>query len=157
MKVITYYECDICRTQYHKAEHAQKCEAAGYGTEYPVGLMYGNHTQSEHLYYDITFAVASNHLHSHTNWGYSWACRDNGYSDSLDESICTSGNELKLTEHHGHLNPNHPTFKRMVNYLIDHKYPLNDHEIQVWNGKEPIPLAQYIEEWNQRHNLRSNI
>jgi len=96
-------------------------------------MIYGNHYDSRHIYKNITFAVAEIELYEHLNISSSWACRDGMYyGDSLGKNTCGM-NSLNLNEYDSKLNFEHPTFKRMVAYLLKNNIP-----ITIWNGKEPI-------------------
>ena len=127
------YECEICRRRFATAKEALACEQRKVPI-YPVGLIYGNHTPGT-LYCDITFAVArENTIERHTNITGSWACRSRFYGDSLDDNLCGSANGLSLSEYDAKLDFEHPTFKRMIEYLESKNIP-----ITIWNGKEPVP------------------
>lgn len=133
MKIVTWYECDVCRARYCTPEEAFACESKPAPPVYPIGLIYGNHQDS--MYRNITFAVATTEMDRHVNViRSSWACRDTGYGDSLDEHTCSSVN-LTLYECHGKLYKKHPTFIRMVNYLKSRGIP-----ITVWDGKTAVPF-----------------
>lgn len=135
MKKIVQYECDICRQRYSEKEEAEKCEARAFADEYPIGCMYGDHEKGS-FYENITFAVATNDTDHHINLGASWACRDNGSGDSLGESLC-SGNSLNLNNFDANLDFEHPTFKRMVEYLKSQNIP-----ITIWDGENPVPFEK---------------
>lgn len=135
MKKIIFYECELCRRRYTEKKHAEECERAK-PPEYPIGCIYGDHKDS--MYKNITFAVAKNRFTGHLNVGSSWACRDNGYGDSLGENTC-GGNSLMLDKYHANLDFNHPTFKRMVNWLKSQNIP-----ITVWDGEKAVPLSEYM-------------
>lgn len=141
MKVIVRYQCEICNGRYEEEDSALACENKGLAEEYPIGCLWGNH-KPEAFYTNITFAVAGNSIgpghHGHLNCGASWACRDNGSGDSLGDQRCGSGT-LKLTDWDAHLDPEHPTFKRMVDWLESQDIP-----VTVWNGKKAIPLEEYL-------------
>ena len=139
MKTVTTYYCEVCDTSFHTAEAAMKCESRPSPPEYPVGMMYGDHRPGT-FYEGITFAVARNRIDGHLNWRNAWACRDNGAGDSLGEQVCVA-DITTLGEHDGHLDPDHPTFKRMVAYLETLDLSSG---IQVWNGQQAIPLDQYM-------------
>lgn len=142
MKKIVRYECEICNCEYENIEDALECEARGLPVFYPIGTIWGNHNEGS-FYEEITFAVAVNRSvkHSHSNYGGSWACRDNGAGDTLGKSKCGSGT-LRLTEWHNKLNPEHPTFKRMVAYLESEGI-----DVRVWNGKEAVYLEEWLKEY----------
>lgn len=132
MKIVTWYECDVCRARYCTPEEAFACESKPAPPVYPIGLIYGNHQDS--MYRNITFAIATEELDGHMNISSSWACRDNSYGDSLDECTCGSGH-LILYKCHSRLNKKHPTFIRMVYYLKSRSIP-----ITIWDGKKAVPF-----------------
>lgn len=128
---ITEWQCDICGRRYTSKGLAKECEENGAAVEYPIGTIYGNHEKGA-FYENITFAVATNDTKNHINTGGSWACRDTGYGDSLGESMC-GGNSLNLNDYDAKLDFEHPTFKRMVEYLKSQGIP-----IYIWDGKNPV-------------------
>ena len=141
MKKIIEYECEICRYRSTDKKSVEKCEARGLGKQYPIGCIYGDHSEGA-FYENITLAVAQNKIKKgcmgHSNTGNSWACRDNGYGDSLGRERCGSGT-LYLNKHDGRLDFNHPTFKRMVDYLKSKNIP-----ITVWDGSKPVPYKKWM-------------
>jgi hypothetical protein len=81
------------------------------------------------------------------NVGGSWACRDiPGVGDSLGEERCGSG-DLSLQKYDGNLNPDHPTFKRMVDYLQSQGI-----DVTVWDGEKPVFLEKWLEERARKKN-----
>lgn len=141
MKKIVRYQCEICNVKYKEKSSALACEDKGLGEEYPIGCLWGNH-DPDAFYTDITFAVASNivkvwHL-GHFNAGSSWACRDNGSGDTLGDSKCGT-TFLDLNSYSAKLDPEHPTFKRMVDWLESQNIP-----VTVWDGKKAVPLEEYL-------------
>ena len=143
MKKIVRYQCEICKREFNSEQAALDCEADGLPPKYPIGCIYGDH-EPGNFYEGITFAVASNRTmkYSHANYGGSWACRDTGYlGDTLGEQKCGSGT-LRLEKWHSNLDPEQPSFKRMVTYLKTLNLPL----IYVWNGKKPVPLEEWLNE-----------
>ena len=153
IKIITY-RCPICASVYGdtrtKPEDAKRlaesCLAKGIAPVYPPGCMYGNNKPGA-FYEHMTFAVAFNKvyqrpsLYGHMNLGGSWACRDNGYGDSLYEQTC-GGNSLSLSVYDSHLDPTTNHFKRMVKYLQENCLP-----ITVWDGTKPIPYEDFMKKW----------
>lgn len=111
---VEHWECEICGRQYDCKEDAAKCEARVTPKPFPVGLMFGDHSEGA-FYKDITFAVAesSGLPNSHILATSSWACRDNG-GDSLDDERCSAEPGRSCNDK---LDPEHPTYKRMANYL----------------------------------------
>jgi hypothetical protein len=135
MKIIPeQYQCEVCGSRYSTKEETTLCELRK-APIYPIGLIYGNHSRDA-FYKDITFAVAENKIHEHYNNGGFWACRDNGYGDSLDEELCCGGS-LFLGEYDGKIDVNHATFKRMVEYL-----KRKNIKITVWDGSKAISLEE---------------
>jgi hypothetical protein len=116
---------------------AMNCAARGRAPEYPIGCIYGNHTEGA-MYKDITFAVAENRIDGHANFGISWACRDNGAGDSLGESKC-SGPSLRLTKNWSQIDPTAPHFLRMMKYLR-----ANLIEITLWDGEKAVSWLNFI-------------
>jgi hypothetical protein len=144
-RAVTYYECEICRRRFDSYDVAENCENRGPGIEYPIGCIFGEHTPGT-LYSNITFAVAKNVIVEHVNRLSMWACRGtNGTSDSLGEHTC-GGNIYK--PYTKNLDPNHPTFKRLVAYLQSENIP-----VTVWLGGSAITLADYMNIWEKLHNL----
>lgn len=136
MKMIILYKCEICGYMSRNKKEVEKCELRGYGKEYPIGCIYGNHSENS-FYKDITFAVAKNRTKkSHFNFGYSWACRDNGAGDSIGKNMCGGGG-LYLSKSNGKLNFNHPTFKRMVMFLKYKNIP-----ITIWDGEKAVKFDE---------------
>lgn len=143
MKKIVEYQCEICFGVYREKKNAENCEARGLPEGYPTGCLYGTTNDPDSFYARITFAVARNimgtRVSGHINMGSSWACRDiPGVGDSLGSQRCGTGC-LKLSEHDANLDPEHPTFKRMVDWLESQDIP-----VTVWNGKKAIPLKEYL-------------
>lgn len=143
MKKIIKWKCELCGHIYDRKMYAVKCEEKGLPETYPIGCLYGDH-EPDAFYTDITFAVASNVFDEggslgHHNVGGSWACRDNGSGDTLGKHKC-GGTFLRLSDHLANLDPEHPTFKRMVDWLKSQDIP-----ITVWNGKKAIPLEEYLQ------------
>lgn len=143
MKKIVEYQCEICFGVYREKKNAEACEARGLPEGYPIGCLYGTNNYPDSFYARITFAVARNimgtRVSGHINMGSSWACRDiPGVGDSLGDQRCGTGS-LKLSEHDANLDPEHPTFKRMVDWLESQDIP-----VTVWNGKKAIPLKEYL-------------
>jgi len=136
-KKVIRYECEICRSRYITRSGAIDCEKRGPGVSYPIGCIYGNHTKGV-LYYNITFAVATNLIDGHGNWGSSWACRDSRAGDSLGSQKC-GGNSLELTDYDGKISQHHPTFKRMVKWLESQEIP-----VTVWDGEKAVPLKEWL-------------
>lgn len=150
VEIVIKYKCIICGYKYDKMESAIECFERGPGEEYPIGCIYGSH-KSDRLYQNITFAVAVNNIKSggylydgHTNLGASWACRDNGYGDSLGKEMC-SGNSLHLSEYHADIDHTQQHFKRMVNWLRK-----NQIEITVWDGEKPISYATFMKKCREK-------
>jgi len=142
---IIKYQCNICKIIYSSLQEAFSCESRGIHEEYPIGCIYGNHTPGD-MYENITLAVAENKIQDHANWGSSWACRDNGYGDSVGDKMCGSPT-LTLTKHFSKLDPLKPHFKRMVKWLRD-----NQIEITVWDGEKPILYATFMKLFRQEKN-----
>jgi hypothetical protein len=115
---------------------AHQCEARGPGVTYPIGCVYGNHSDAS-MYEQITFAVAYNRIEGHANMGASWACRDTGYGDSLGENRC-GGNSLWMSKSCGSLNPRAPHFIRMLEFLRSQQI-----DITVWDGEKAIAIANF--------------
>lgn len=95
MKVITTYQCEICRQEYSTEKQALQCEQRGWfnSDKYPKGLMFQYYIND----YIGIFAIPNDI--KPTNGGYNrghigessyWACRDktkyNG--DLLGEEMC---------------------------------------------------------------------
>ncbi len=144
MRKIIEYQCEICFGVYREKKNAEACEARGLPEGYPTGCLYGTTNDPKSFYAGITFAVAKNimgtRVSGHINMGSSWACRDiPGVGDSLGSRRCGSGS-LKLSEYDANLDPEHPTFKRMVDWLKSQDIP-----ITVWDGKKAIPLEEYLQ------------
>ena len=134
MKIITYYECEICRFRYNIPERAQACEAQSTGPEYPVGTIFN---EASGFYKGITFVIAANQIEGHSNRASLWAFRDNHAGDSLGlDDICGSNNGSVLPD-----TPavdSLPTFTRAVQFLRKHKMvPL------VWDGKRALTLKEW--------------
>lgn len=143
MKTIVRYQCEICFQVYDEEDTALACENRGLPEAYPIGCLYGTTNDPESFYAGITFAVANNIMGTrnsgHMNMGGSWACRDiPGVKDTLGSERCGSGS-LSLSDWDAHLDPKHPTFKRMVDWLKSQDIP-----ITVWDGKRAIPLEEYL-------------
>jgi len=130
MKKIIKYECEICRRQFKTECDCKNCEDMGEAPPYPIGCIYENP-----FYEDITFAVAHNNHDGHANFGSSWACRDNGYGDSLGVNQC-GGVSLKLNKNNN-VDPTTPHFKRMVKWLRSQSI-----DITVWDGEKAVRAPQ---------------
>jgi len=141
MKTIpAVYQCEVCDSKYSTAEDALTCEAQGMrGEEYPIGMILGD---KGGFYDGITFAIAEYHKRSGHDLYYTmWACRTTN-GDSLGKNKCGSCNGNRTIDLIGNycnhdLDSDH--FKRMVAWLKEKGIP-----ITVWNGKKPIPLAEYM-------------
>lgn len=139
MKIVPErYRCEICGSTYNDKVDAFECESRGEAVMYPIGLIHGNHSKDS-MYSDITFAIAELSACGHANDSSKWACRDNGAGDSLGKQMCGNGNSVHLNKYDAKLNPDHPTFKRMVNWLKENKIP-----ITVWDGEKPISLSDFL-------------
>lgn len=132
----TRYECQICGRSWTDPEEAKRCEARGRGPEYPVGCIHGDHESS--LYRDVTFAVAASSADGHTSLGAFWVCRDNGFGDTLGPAVCGRC-PIRLNRCFGRVNPESPTFKRMVAWLQSQDIP-----VTVWNGEFAEPLEAFL-------------
>jgi len=136
---IIQFDCNICKRRHSDKESAQICEDQGLGVEYPIGCIYANHEDGA-FYQNITFAVAENLINKHYNNGGSWACRDIfGVGDSLGKQMC-SGSSLDLNEYDSHIDIEHPTFKRMVEWLQSQNI-----DVTVWDGEKAVPLGKWLE------------
>lgn len=85
MKIHTEYECEVCGDSYDHAEGAQACEALGTVTnpESYVGLLWYSDDEPDK---EVVLAVAETHpwkTNLHHTFFSCYACRDNGYGDSL--------------------------------------------------------------------------
>lgn len=140
MKIITHYQCEICKRQYDNPKDAQECEARGYPTPLPIGLIFNNPAKEE-FYSNMTFAIAKvcKDIYDPHSLDYSlWATRDSHVGDSLDDDLC-GGNSDHPVEGRDIPDLSHPTFQRMVAYLKAHKVP-----VTVWNGERPVPLKEFL-------------
>lgn len=155
---VVQYKCKICGSRYNTIDAATKCAQRGFGREYPIGCIYGDH-RPEAFYEKITFAVAKNRVEigtmmGHMNNGLSWACRDGvgyGVHDSLGENMC-SGNSLYLNKNKCHVDPSTSHFQRMIKYLRDSQI-----EITVWDGEKPVTYATFMKRfrdgtWGYKEN-----
>lgn len=104
------FRCPVCHRDYSTMAEAQECLNTKIEI-LPIGTIFAKQ------FNNITFCVGSNKdaIDRHYYNPSLWACRDNGYGDSLGDQFCCSGGvNLK------HLDPpnqSHPTFIRMVDYL----------------------------------------
>lgn len=157
---IIQYACEICGYIYggkkvdpeDAKRMAEECEDRGPIIEYPIGCMYGDNTEDS-FYKNITLCVATNRecpTNAHINDGSYWACRDVGFGDSLDESMC-SGCSLSLGKYDGNLDPTQDNFKRMVKWLRSQMI-----DITVWDGEKPVSLATYRKKWREKQNEQSD-
>ena len=137
MRKIELWQCEICKERYDSEEAARRCETQGKATKFPIGCLLGDHYDGR--YTEITFAVAENALREHYNDVGLWACRDNCHGDGLDDDLCGNSSYTHTLGPAARLNPEHPTFKRMVAYLEGKKIP-----VTVWDGEKAIPLADYL-------------
>jgi hypothetical protein len=134
MKIIpARFMCEVCRAIYIDEFDALNCETQDNPVLLPKGTMFGDHRKSSE-YKDITFAIAKPLQIGHSDRSLLWACRDNQYGDSLGKNFSEQHSGLSRYR----LNPNHPTFKRMVDYLKRKKIrPL------VWDGEKPVSLTEF--------------
>jgi hypothetical protein len=147
MKIIPeQYRCEVCGFTYDSVDAAITCESRK-PPQYPVGLMYGCHGDGD-IYDNMTFAVAEVVISGHRNVSGSWACRNTG--DYLFDTHCR-GYSLNLNASHGRLNPDHPTFLRMVEYLKQQNIP-----VTVWNGHEAVALEQYKADYYSKENYNDS-
>jgi hypothetical protein len=136
------WACEICGRKFAEHSDALECEQRGY-FEYPKGLIFGNHDRAEnHLYWQMTFAVADNHIEGHANYASRWACRTEG-NDSLGPGKCGGGNSLRLSKHDANIDITHPTFIRLVDWLISAGI-----SITVWDGEKAVPYHEYMKHPN---------
>jgi len=136
MKVITEYQCAICKRRWDTEEDALSCEARGVQDAVPVGCIHGNNRPG--AFYDgIVFAVAACTVECHYRYLALWACRDApiGVGDSLGKERCGSGGPARLTEHDAHVNRGMPAFRRMVEWLRSQGI-----EPTMWDGETAVPL-----------------
>jgi len=135
MKIIPQkYECEVCSSIYEDKEDALACEAKTV-PEYKVGTLYGDNTKGA-FYSGMTFCVAENSIKRHSNYGGSWACRDNHAGDSLGKHLCGTG-DLHLGKHDAKLDQTQPNFKRMVAWLKEANIP-----IYIWDGEKSVPFVE---------------
>ena len=144
MRKITLYSCEICGHQYDNPEEALSCEAKVLRDPFPVGMIYGNASDKENFYSNITFAIARDEVYKtnpHLRLINLWACRDRKPAgDSIGEEVCGAHFGLNLDESDAP-DPNHPTFERMVAFLQTTK-----HKITVWNGWTIVSLRTFLRE-----------
>ena len=155
MKKIVKYQCEICFQVWEEKKNAEDCEARGLPEEYPIGCLYGTTNEPDSFYARITFAVARNimgtRMSGHMNMGSSWACRDiPGVGDTLGNLRCGSGS-LSLSDYDANLDPEHPTFKRMVDWLQSQDIP-----VTVCDGEKAISLEQFMEKGYEKEASPSN-
>lgn len=148
MKTITQYQCEICGIRYTNAADAEACEQQPMPFNPPIGMMFGDHRAGA-FYEKITFAVSHVVPVAHGFNVYGWAARDNKYGDTYGSYGCCGSGGWGIfypgKNHNALLNPNHPTFKRMVKYLQEAKVP-----ITVWNGQTAVPLEKYVSGYKER-------
>jgi hypothetical protein len=126
--------CSICSSEYEKESSAQQCEDRGVPKTPPIGMIYGDNRPNS-FYANITFAIAKSYVKGHSINASSWACRDNCYGDNYGDDLCGSGDLNGIPD------ANHPTFIRMVKYLVQSKIP-----VTIFNGKGAISLSDFLEE-----------
>jgi hypothetical protein len=167
MRIKTYYICEICGKKYDHEESALGCEARGsYEDEIhllPIGLIYNTCRDLSSFYPLITFCIAENRTHhenKHSGYLVNWACRNNGYGDSLGDEKCSSPNLYTVKDHVRNLksmfedfDPFHPTAIRMVEYLKSVNIePL----IYIPEEEFPIKYFTYYQKWEWENAKRIN-
>ena len=138
MKTIVSYECEICNLRYDNEQEAIKCEARPRPSRLPIGLVFNNASDRNEFYFNMTFALAECEIDRHYRKATLWACRNNGAGDSLGKELCGNGNEFHLNET-DRPDPNHPTFKRLVDWLQTTNIP-----ITVWDGTKIVDLKTFL-------------
>lgn len=136
MNVITEYECEVCKARFKTPDAALRCEAQGPGIAYPTGMIFNNASHPTDFYRNMTFAIAKVHVQGHYVDAGSWACRDNSYGDNLNE-LCSV--EPEGVAEYNRPDPNHPTFKRMVDAIR-----AKGIEPTVWDGAKVVTLEEFL-------------
>jgi len=126
--------CEICRREYSSKEGADDCESHGLAPSYPIGLIFGNNNGSA-LYSKMVFCVESIDVDGHCGYISAWACRDNGYGDSLGDETCGGFPCRGLGEYYGNVDTAMPAFHRMVDFLKQRGITPT-----LWNGKEVVKI-----------------
>jgi len=133
MKTKTIYECEICGKISVNKDSIQRCENKGrFNIESaPKYVMI-----QQDFYKNITFCVITyEKFNNHFGEPILWACRDNGYGDSLGKEKCYRQHLIKNSEYFSEYDAvkdfKSDHFKRMVKYLRENNLP-----VQYWDGKE---------------------
>ena len=132
---IVSYQCDICKYTFDTLAQAKNCEARGKFSKdtYPVGLLHADLD----FYPGCAFALAELHCEdAHYAVASLWACRDNGYGDSLGEEKCGNSNSY-VPEPFQRKWLKEPPMKRLIAWLRSQKItPM------VWVKGKAIPLHE---------------
>ncbi len=129
MKIITKYECEICKTQYEKEEDAFNCETRGHDKEYKIGTLI-----AQDFYKNIIFVLMRNRSENHLNWKYYWAFRDTKVGDTIGKEFCT-GDINPFTKYHKieEKDKEIPAFKRAIEYLKEQNITP-----YIWDGEKEV-------------------
>lgn len=145
MKTLIEYQCEICSRKHSTADDALACEARGrfdMSKVYPVGMILASNKPGD-LYEKMTFAVAvyGKSDGKHTCNFHCWACRDTGPAgDTLGDDTCGCWSHADLGTYYAQVDPERPSFKRMVAYLQSKGIA-----VTVWDGARPVPLGEWLE------------
>lgn len=146
MKIKTIYTCEICGCQSEDKVTIEKCEARGVPdlNKYPIGMIFGNASSSDHFHSGMTFAIKHlDNYNSHSITATKWACRN--WGDTLGDEGCGTGTGFVIPI--GNLDyipdKNHPTFQRMVNFLLEY-FEGDRSKITCWNGTKPVSLDEFL-------------
>ncbi len=148
--VKTIYSCEKCGRTYDTFDEAKYCEERkDRSKDYPAGLMFGCHLKGVGMdqYVHITWAV-----------DYVNTCKWNPHFITINTSACKdehptsvdveqrvydcSWAEIPKYTHASVMDPGHPTFKRMVEFL-----QAKNIVPTVWDGNKPISLEEHAKIW----------
>lgn len=103
---------------------------------YPVGMMFAlNWERAAKIVFAVAALEREKKGHGHLI-DRAWACRDNGYGDTIADDDYVQGpgrNRIVPPD------PSLPAFRRMVDSLREKGI-----EPTVWDGERPVPLEEFL-------------
>lgn len=144
MKTLSKYQCELCYAVYDEKEIAERCEARGIPTPWPMGMIFANHRAGD--FKDYTYCVmrekVKEHDTVHNPTLYTISCNAERFTPVItgtqSPAIVASLFNHSLCRQQATVDPSTASFKLMVKNLNERNIP-----ITVWDGEKPVPL----EEW----------
>jgi hypothetical protein len=133
VRLIQYYECEICGRRHNDEAGALACEARGRPECPPAGTIYSfaMHGVRQHMAVSPYMVMLNVDLRGHLLMEAAWACRPD-HGDTVGEEHC-GGMSAHFYPGNAAVTDDE-TFHRLVKYLRSEGI-----EPKVWNGQEVVP------------------